>query len=571
MARRRTHGIPRVRGYGGSDERVRPAAASDLEHASALDRRDREPVVRQGRARLQRDRGARVPEAGLRGDRRRLAGTSRSSRRRSTRSRSSSARRGALSEQELLDALGEETARLLRSAREASDDIRKKAEERAARLVEEASGRRGTHPRRGGRAARRRARPKPRPRPPSSSRRRSARRWRCSTRPRPKPRRSSSTRVSRVARCSTRRRRRASACSAISFAGARCSNGQIEALRGGRDRLLDAYRTVKGTFLEATEALAQVEARAAVERSASTHEPVDVAAEIAEEIEKLDGGCRPSSSTATAAEARQPAATAASRSSGCNSCRPRRGTTADDRRRRRPRPRSPTSTRSSPACAPATTSRPRPATADAGDGGRPRPPPSRCRASSAAGVARRGRGARRSIRCCRPRSSGPSAGPRTTRTHCSTRSGATRAARPPQQVLGDADVARKDWAKVLRDAIDRAYGAGRVAAGRRRRDRERRARGRGGRVGRRCRCANGSSVAIDSGDGGDTGGLVERIGARYREWKNQSLEQIARRSARRRRGRAASTTRFPTKRCCGGSRSRKAAAPTATTTRSSRR
>ena len=32
-------------------------------------------------------------------------------------------------------------------------------------------------------------------------------------------------------------------------------------------------------------------------------------------------------------------------------------------------------------------------------------------------------------------------------------------------------------------------------------------------------------VAIDSGDEGDTGGLVERIGARYREWKNQSLER----------------------------------------------
>ena len=44
-----------------------------------------------------------------------------------------------LSEQELLDALGEETARLLRSAREASDDIRNKAEERAARLVDEAA------------------------------------------------------------------------------------------------------------------------------------------------------------------------------------------------------------------------------------------------------------------------------------------------------------------------------------------------------------------------------------------------------------------------------------------------
>ena len=33
------------------------------------------------------------------------------------------------------------------------------------------------------------------------------------------------------------------------------------------------------------------------------------------------------------------------------------------------------------------------------------------------------------------------------------------------------------------------------------------------------------SAAIDSGEAGDTGGLVERIGARYREWKNQSLDR----------------------------------------------
>src|SRR4029079_17241225 len=38
---------------------------------------------------------------------------------------------------------------------------------------------------------------------------------------------------------------------------------QVDALRGGRDNLLDAYRVVKRTFLEATEALAHVEARAA--------------------------------------------------------------------------------------------------------------------------------------------------------------------------------------------------------------------------------------------------------------------------------------------------------------------
>src|SRR5690242_18510280 len=43
-----------------------------------------------------------------------------------------------LNEAELLEALGEETTRLLRSAREAADDIRHKSEERAARLVDEA-------------------------------------------------------------------------------------------------------------------------------------------------------------------------------------------------------------------------------------------------------------------------------------------------------------------------------------------------------------------------------------------------------------------------------------------------
>src|SRR5260370_2209173 len=40
-------------------------------------------------------------------------------------------------EQQLLDSLGEETARVLRSAQEAADDIRRKAEERAAVLQRE--------------------------------------------------------------------------------------------------------------------------------------------------------------------------------------------------------------------------------------------------------------------------------------------------------------------------------------------------------------------------------------------------------------------------------------------------
>ena len=75
-------------------------------------------------------------------------------------------------------------------------------------------------------------------------------------------------------------------CSATSFgAGASCT---IELLRTGSDRLLDAYRNVKRTFLEATEALGDVEARAAAERSTTAAEPLDIAAEIAAEIEALD-------------------------------------------------------------------------------------------------------------------------------------------------------------------------------------------------------------------------------------------------------------------------------------------
>ena len=172
-----------------------------------------------------------------------------------------------LSEQELLDALGEETARLLRSAREASDDIRNKAEERASRIVEDAlaqaeharaeaadvlaanTARRGGE---GGRDRRRRRSARRRGALDREQRRRADRRRGAPSGP-------------RDARGG--RSRRASACSAISYGGARCLHGQIEELRTGRDHLLDAYRTVKRTFLEATEALAQVEVRAAEERT----------------------------------------------------------------------------------------------------------------------------------------------------------------------------------------------------------------------------------------------------------------------------------------------------------------
>ena len=62
---------------------------------------------------------------------------------------------------------------------------------------------------------------------------------------------------------------------------------QIDELRAGRDNLLDAYRVVKRTFLEATEALAQVEARAAAERIARTgdaHPTDELADELADQV-----------------------------------------------------------------------------------------------------------------------------------------------------------------------------------------------------------------------------------------------------------------------------------------------
>jgi hypothetical protein len=91
------------------------------------------------------------------------------------------------------------------------------------------------------------------------------------------------------------------------------------------------------------------------------------------------------------------------------------------------------------------------------------------------------------------------------------------------QVLPDLDALLASWTAVLREAADVAYGAGREAAG---------ADAIPADVAVLREAADAIvsplrlrvTVAIDSGEAGDTGGLVERIGARYREWKNQSLE-----------------------------------------------
>jgi len=426
----------------------------------------------------------------------------------------------ALSEQELLDALGEETARLLRSAREASDDIRAKAEERAARLVDEASS--------------------------IADRTRAEAVEVLASRTAEAEAKSTDMVAAAEARALSMLESARAETEAI-LEGARHQgremldeakaarervlgdlvrrrallNGQIEALRTGRDRLLDAYRTVKGTFLEATEALAQVEARAAEERTASSHEPIDVAAEIAQEIEKLDGELPTELIDVTAVEGAEPGASGESESVERVQLVPVSATAtsaSDD---------ADGATATALADVDTLFARLRaghdePDAAGAAAGDESEPVPLRVPASDAKEWrARRAKAIDPLLpavlkRAKRRAQDDQNALLDSVRRH---------KGRPTaQQVLGDAEVSRKDWAKAMRDAIDRAYGAGRVAAGA---TAEVAGDDFAGDVAELVigPLRERLSVAIDSGDASDTGGLVERIGARYREWKGQSLEQ----------------------------------------------
>ncbi len=434
----------------------------------------------------------------------------------------------ALTEQELLDSLGEETARLLRTAREASDDIRKKAEERAARLVDDAAG--------------------------------AAERTRAEA---------ADLLATRTAEAEAKGEEliahgEAKATAAIEAARSEAEtivdharrqghemvdeakaarehvlgdlvrrrallNGQIEALRTGRDRLLDAYRTVKGTFLQATEALAQVEARAAAERSTSVAEPVDIAAEIAAEIEKLDEGL-PGEAVSEPAESVDVAVVVES-------------TTTDS---------SDAEVATALADVDSLFARLRAGHDEAAEGADGTPDTMDTQTIEAV------EGEQASVPVVaadapKPHVAAAPNGPRYSDDEWRTRRSkaldplmpmllkrAKRRAqddqnalldsvrrhkgRPSsQQVLGEADDVRTAWSDVLQETVDRAYGAGRVAAG---------AASEAAPTELLADVADGVALplrerlvlAIDSGVEGDTGGLVERIGARYREWKNQSLE-----------------------------------------------
>ena len=94
---------------------------------------------------------------------------------------------------------------------------------------------------------------------------------------------------------------------------------------------------------------------------------------------------------------------------------------------------------------------------------------------------------RSSTRCWRRWPSGPSGRPRTIRTHCSTRSGATRAGRRRPRCSRRSPSLLAAWVGVTREAIDDAYGGGRVAAGGEADRGERRLRDRGRRSDRAAR------------------------------------------------------------------------------------
>lgn len=209
----------------------------------------------------------------------------------------------APTEQQLLDALGEETARVLRSAQEAAEDIRSRAEDRAAEVLREAE--------EAARAAREAAELEARERTGSAEERAAAIEAAAagaSTSVR-EAAEAHAARVREEAEQEAERVREEARAESESVVESARQTGrdmlaeakavrervladlarrrelltaQIEELRGGRDRLLGAYRVVKQTLSDATQALGQVEARGAAVLASPA--PAGSAPEIDDEL-----------------------------------------------------------------------------------------------------------------------------------------------------------------------------------------------------------------------------------------------------------------------------------------------
>ncbi len=470
-----------------------------------------------------------------------------------------------LNEPEMLDALGAETTRLLRSAREAADEIRTKAEERGAHLLEEA---RAVSERIGSEAE-------------EFSRSRTDE--------------AVASAAAMIAEADTRAAEIRSAMEAYSeeqraraereaeelVEAARHQGremldeakatrervladllrrrtllqAQIEELRGGRDNLLDAYRVVKRTFLEATNALAQVEARAAADRAARHASPgeagqLDASIEVDAVDATIDADAGAAEDERTASET---AGTGSARPVGSGDPDATDPSLADvDSLFARIRA-GHAEAAIEPAAAPSERGPDETDAVPAGSGGpetvvdaaaaEPEALETEAPGTNGTGVSAEPAVAKAAVFVV-------SSALDAWRSQRSTAldpllltlaKRAKRAAQDNQNALLDAVRRHKGrptaaqvltpeadvltaWAEVLKEATDEAYGAGRAAAG--------------GETARAddtlTREAAATIVlpvreriasAIDAGEDGDTGGLVERIGARFREWKNQSLEE----------------------------------------------
>lgn len=209
----------------------------------------------------------------------------------------------APTEQQLLDALGEETARVLRSAQEAAEDIRTRADEHAATVLREAE--------ESARATREAAEVEARERTERAEASAVAMEEAASTASAAAraAAEDDATRVREAAERDAQRVRDEARVESESQVEAARQTGrdmlaeakavrervladlarrrelltaQIEELRGGRDRLLGAYRVVKQTLSDATQALGQVEARGAA--VLATPAPASAAPEIDDEL-----------------------------------------------------------------------------------------------------------------------------------------------------------------------------------------------------------------------------------------------------------------------------------------------
>jgi len=187
-----------------------------------------------------------------------------------------------LDEQRMLDVLGEETTRLLRSAREAAGDIRTKAEERASVVLAEAQ--------EAAREMREEAEAMLSVRTrevdavkedllreaneQAAGVRADAERFAEENRLRVETESNIAIEAARTKGREMLEEVKSLRERVVADLGRRRAllQAQIGELRSGRDQLLEAYRVVKRTFLDATEALAKVEARAAAGRA--SHVPV---------------------------------------------------------------------------------------------------------------------------------------------------------------------------------------------------------------------------------------------------------------------------------------------------------